>query len=109
MTVLLCAELTATDIEFYNVRENDFFCHERCKMAPFFCPPLLMKIKKRNNHFVTADNCPEDFTLNPAAPPFFPKKTTLDFRIKIAESFKSVYYHKFLEIKCSYFGFGIKF
>ena len=101
-----CAELTPTDIEFYNVYENAFFCRERCKMAPLVCPPHLTKIRKSNN-CVTADNCAKESTLNPTAPPFFPassktKKTTLDLRSKIAKSYESVYYHKFLEIKCSY-------
>ena len=56
-----CAELTPTDIEFYNVYENAFFCRERCKMAPLVCPPHLTKIRKSNN-CVTVDNCSKEST-----------------------------------------------
>ena len=64
-------------------------------------------MKKKRNYCVDVDNCSKESTLNPDAPPFFPassktRKATLDFRAKIAKSSESVYYHKFLEIKCSY-------
>ena len=104
-----------------------FFCCKRCKIAPLCCPPHLIKNGKQS---VTVDDCSAEVTLKTADDSVGAlsnvvsrvtsrpsetvkltcnatvKKTTkkigLDVRAKIAKSSESVYYHKFLEIKCSY-------